>query len=221
MLLLRSEIDISGLLELANRSERDRGGAAAPAPWLRDVQEFLKGGDLRRPRGFAEWMELVRGVLLAADWPGSRALTASEFEATRAWESLLDLVSTLDFSGRRVPFPSAVQALELQAQKSAFTTPSTDASVQVMSIAEAEGTSFDAAVFLHVTDANWPAPVRAHPLLPWTLQRAFRMPGSDPGLTASNCRATYGKPIALFRHSVVQLCSRGRKRYAAAFAAIE
>ena len=79
-------------------------------------------------------MEFVRGVLLAANWPGSRALTASEFEATRAWESLLDLVSTLDFSGRRVTFASALQALELQVQKSVFTTPSMDAAVQVMSV---------------------------------------------------------------------------------------
>ena len=175
---------------MVNLHEGDRGGIPAILSWLRDVQEFLKtSGDLKRPRGFAEWMEFVRGVLLAANWPGSRALTASEFEATRAWESLLDLVSTLDFSGRRVAFASALQALELQAQKSVFTTQSIDATVQVMSVAEAEGSVFDAVLFLHVTDANWPAPERVHPLLPWTLQRALKMPGSDPVLAASNCRA--------------------------------
>ncbi|MGD0647577.1 MAG: PD-(D/E)XK nuclease family protein [Acidobacteriaceae bacterium] len=189
-LLLRSEIDVPGLLELVNRHEGDRSGMPAILSWLRDVQEFLNtGGDLKRSRSFAEWMEFVRGVLLAANWPGSRALTASEFEATRAWESLLDRVSTLDFSGRRAGFASALQALELQAQKSAFTTQSIDATVQVMSVAEAEGSIFDAALFLHVTDANWPAPERVHPLLPWTLQRALKMPGSDPVLAVSNCRS--------------------------------
>ncbi len=34
-----------------------------------------------------------------------------------------------------------------------------------------------------------PAPERVHPLLPWALQRALKMPGSDPALAASNCRA--------------------------------
>ncbi len=98
-LLLRSEIDIPGLLQLVNLHDGDRGGISATLSWLRDVRDFLKtSGDHKRPRGFAEWMEFVRGVLLAANWPGSRALTASEFEATRAWQSLLDLVSTLDFS---------------------------------------------------------------------------------------------------------------------------
>jgi ATP-dependent helicase/nuclease subunit B len=189
-LLLRPEIDVSGLLELVNLHEGDRAGSPVILEWLRDVQEFLRtSGDLNRPRGFAEWMAFVRGMLRAANWPGSRSLTATEFEATRAWESLLDLVSTLDFSGRRVAFTSALQALELQAQKSVFAMPSMDAAVQVMSVAEAEGSIFDAVLFLHATDANWPAPERVHPLLPWALQRALKMPGSDPGLAVSSCRA--------------------------------
>ncbi|HSY36028.1 MAG TPA: PD-(D/E)XK nuclease family protein [Acidobacteriaceae bacterium] len=189
-ILLRSEIDVPGLIALVHAHEGDRSGAATVLAWLGHVQEFMKkSGDLKRPRGFAEWMEFARGLLLAANWPGSRALTASEFEAGRAWESLLDLVSTLDFAGRRVAFASALQALELHVQKSVFTTPSMDATVQVMGVAEAEGSIFDAVLSLHVTDANWPAPERVHPLLPWTLQRALKMPGSDPDLAASNCRA--------------------------------
>jgi probable DNA repair protein len=185
MLLLRSEIDIAGVMELA-RLDSDAFTALA---WLGNVAEFLqKSGDRKRARGFAEWMELVRGVLLAANWPGDRALTAAEFEATRAWESALDTLSTLDFSGRRVSFASAFEALELQAQKTMFAPPSTGARVQVMSIAEAEGSAFDAVVFLHATDANWPAPERVHPLLPWTLQRALKMPGSDSTLAVARSR---------------------------------
>jgi ATP-dependent helicase/nuclease subunit B len=187
--LLRSEIDIPGVLELVQRSHANRESESAVLSWLRDIQEFLKKiGDPKRPRGFAEWMESVRGVVLAANWPGNRALSASEFEATRAWESLLDLVSTLDFGGRRVAFASALQALELQAKKTILTTPSIDATVQVMNVAEARGSIFDAVFFLHVTDTNWPATEKAHPLLPWTLQRALKMPGSNPALAASNSR---------------------------------
>ena len=190
MLLLRSEMDIPGLMALVHAHEGDGSGTAAVLSWPSHVQKFVKkSGDLKRPRNFAEWMEFVRGVLLAANWPGNRALTATEFEATRAWQSLLDLVSTLDFSGRRVAFASVLQVLEFQAQRNVFTTPSMDAPVQVMSVAEAEGSIFDAVLLLHITDANWPAPERVHPLLPWTLQRAFKMPGSDPVLSVSTCRA--------------------------------
>jgi probable DNA repair protein len=187
--LLRPEINLAGLLDLVQRSERGAGGAKGLPAWVRNVEEFLNAvGDLKRPRGFAEWMELVRGVLRAACWPGDRILTASEFEAARAWESVLDLVSTLDFSGRRVTFASALKATELQVQKTVLITPSLNAAVQVMSVAEAEGSIFDAVVFLHATDENWPAPERAHPLLPWMLQRALKMPGSDPALAVSRGR---------------------------------
>jgi probable DNA repair protein len=187
--LLRSEIDIPNVLELAKRSSELRESESTVSSWLRDVQEILNsGGDASRPRGFAEWMESVRAVLLAANWPGNRPLTASEFEATRAWESLLDLVSTLDFGGRRIEFASALQALELQAKNTMLTKPSTAATIQVMQTTEAQGSTFDAVLFLHATDANWPATEKVHPLLPWTLQRALKMPGSDPTLAANKSR---------------------------------
>ena len=189
-LLLRSELDMPDLLALAQRSGAGRDEALTTFSWLQEVRDFLKESvDLKRPRGFSEWMELVRGVLQAATWPGERALTALEFEATRAWESLLDLLSTLDFSGRRVTLASAIQTLELQAQKAKFTPPALDATVQVMSVAEAQGSVFDAVVFLHATDAKWPPNERVHPLLAWALQRSLEMPGSDSALAVFDCRA--------------------------------
>ena len=186
-LLLRSEIEISAVLKLVDGSA---AGDRTLLGWLRNMQVFLqRAGDIKRPRSFAEWMEFVRGLVQAANWPGDRALTASEFEATRAWESTLDLVSTLDFGGRRVAFATALDALELQAQRGIFAPPSTGASVQVMSVAEAEGSIFDAVVFMRATDANWPALERVNPLLPWALQRSLKMPGSDPVLAADKSRA--------------------------------
>lgn len=181
LLLLRSEIEMAAVLELADRTRAERDDAPLALAWLESVQEFVRrGGDRSRPCSFAEWMEFVRGLTQAANWPGDRALSASEFEATHAWESTLDLVSTLDFSGRRVTFATALQALVLQAQTTNFALPAMGASVQIMSIAEAEGSTFDAVLFLHATDANWPAAERVNPLLSWSLQRLLNMPGGDP-----------------------------------------
>jgi probable DNA repair protein len=207
LLLLRLEIEIASVLELADRAGASRDGAPTALGWLESVQEFARGvGDRSRPRSFAEWMEFVRGLTQAANWPGDRALTASEFEATHAWESTLDLVSTLDFSGRRVAFATALQALELQAQTTIFATPTTGAPVQVMSLAEAEGSDFDAVIFLHATDANWPASDRVNPLLSWGLQSALDMPGSNPLHAAARSRM-YAKDLLRRSGSVLFTCS--------------
>ena len=188
-LMLRPEIGIGALLALTEaKGERELLG------WLHDVERFLRrDGDRSKPRdserrGYAEWMEFVRGLGTAAGWPGGRELTATEFAATEAWESALDTVSTLDFSGRRVSYAAALEALELQARTAVFAGPSTGAAVQVMGVAEAEGSVWDAVVFLRCTDANWPAAERVHPLLPWGLQRDLRMPGSDAGRAAERAR---------------------------------
>jgi ATP-dependent helicase/nuclease subunit B len=179
--LLRPEIDIASLLQLAKRAEaRQRQPLLS---WLRNTHSFLQREDLKKPRTFADWMAFVRNLTSAANWPGSRALTATEFAATVAWDSVLDLVSTLDFNGRRVSFSTALEALERQAQTTVFTPPSTNAQVQVMSVAEAEGSLFDAVLFLRATDANWPPAARTNPLLAWQLQRDRNMPGTDPILT--------------------------------------
>jgi ATP-dependent helicase/nuclease subunit B len=190
-LLLRSEIDVASVLELADEWAR----AHAPdgeslVGWLRSMQGFLRRvGDRSRPRGFAEWMEFVRGVAKAANWPGERALTATEFAATTAWESALDLVATLDFAGRTVSLRTALDELERQAQEMMFAAPSTGARVQVMSASEAEGSIFDALVFVRATDANLPGAERVHPLLPWGLQRSLEMPGSETARAAARGRA--------------------------------
>ena len=186
--LLRPEIDIPYVLRLLTSRDPD---APALAVWLREVQSLAQRAASIRTATFAEWMEHVRALLAAAHWPAadSRALNAAEFEATRAWDGVLDLVSTLDFSGRRVSFEAALDALQLQAERSLFTPPATHAPVQVMSISEATGCLFDAVVFLRATDANWPAPEHTHPLLPWPLQRSLAMPGTDAARTAERARS--------------------------------
>lgn len=207
LLLLRSEIEIAAVLELADHAGAERDDARRALGWLARVQEFARGmGDRSKPRSFAEWMEFVRGLMQAANWPGERELTASEFEATHAWESTLDLVSTLDFSGRRVTFDTSLQALELQVQTTTFAAPATGAPVQVMSVAEAEGSEFDAVIFLHATDTNWPAQERLNPLLSWGLQSALAMPGSHP-LQATARSRRYTEDLLKRSGSVLFTCS--------------
>jgi len=187
--LLRPEIDIAGVLSLLTSRDLETPPIAS---WLRDVASLAQRAASIKTATFADWMEHIRALLAAALWSGTdpaRTLTAAEFEAARAWDGVLDLVSTLDFSGRRISFHAALDALDLQAQRTIFAPPNTHAPVQVMSVAEAEGCLFDAVVFLRATDANWPAPQHAHPLLPWSLQRSLAMPGTDAARAAERSRA--------------------------------
>jgi ATP-dependent helicase/nuclease subunit B len=195
-LLLRSEIGIAPLLAMADQAGAKEGRVLLG--WLREVEQFLRcDGDRGKRdserRGYAEWMEFVRGLGIAAGWPGVRALTATEFVATESWESALDTVSTLDFSGRRVTFAAALEALELQVREAVLALPSRGAAVEVMGAAEAEGSVFDAVVWVRATDKNWPAKERVHPLLPWSMQRSLKMPGSDSALAAAKARAFTAK----------------------------
>jgi probable DNA repair protein len=177
--LLRPELDLTALVML------DRN---ATLPWLRRVQLFLQREDLTKPRTCADWMQMLRGLASAANWPGPRALNASDFAATAAFDGLLDLVSTLDFAGRRVTFAAALAALERHAQTTPFAPSLTYANIQILSPADAEGSIFDAVIFLRCTDANWPPAPRPNPLLSWQLQRSLNMPGTDPALTTERTR---------------------------------
>jgi ATP-dependent helicase/nuclease subunit B len=196
---LRSELNLSSFLALSPLPK--------PIHWPYDLRSFLQQSpDLTKPRTFAAWMQFLRDLLQAAHWPGDRPLNATEFELTRAWDSLLDLLATLDFSGRRVPYATALRTLERQAQTTLFTPPATQAAVQIMSPTEAEGCLFDAVLYLHATDDNLPAAERSHPFLAWSLQRDHEMPGTDPTHTTDRARAALNSllertPNLLFTHA--------------------
>ncbi len=182
---LRPELTLSGFVALLDR----HGSTLA---WPRNLAtELVRSGDITRARSHADWMELVRLLVQSTGWPNSsvRELTALEFAATRAWDGVLDMMATLDFRGRRITFYEALQALEMQTTATQFLPPSTGACVQVMTPHEAEGSVFDAVLFLHATDGNWPAAERPHPLLPWQLQKDLAMPGTDPVKAAERALA--------------------------------
>jgi probable DNA repair protein len=143
----------------------------------------------------------------ASGWPGERGLSASEFEATRAWESVLDTVATLDVGGRRVALAIALEALDAEVRDASLKLPSTDAPVKVMNVSEAEGSFFDAVVLMQATDRDWPGGTKIHPLLPWAMQRTFKMSGSDAALSAARDRSSMETLLraagpVLFTHAI-------------------
>jgi len=183
--LLRPELDLSTLLTIADTKSH----IASLPTWLRNLQlQITRAGNLESLRSFAEWAEFLRGLAHAAQWPGERALTAAEFEATCAWDGVLDLLSTLDYANRRVSLSTFLESLDRQARVTNFSGPSTHAPVQVMSIEDAAGSIFDAVLFLRTTDANWPRSPQPNPLLSWQLQQQLNMPGASSAATTAHAR---------------------------------
>jgi ATP-dependent helicase/nuclease subunit B len=177
---LLPELDLDGLTRLIRQQSRSNRGPGFQPAWLNAVND-LRAARLRAPgsRSYAEWAELIRDLLRAADWPGDRAPAASEFATERAWDATLDLLSTLDFRGLRVSFAVALNTLEQLLRSARVSAPAANAQIQIMSPEETEGSIFDAVVLLHATDDAWPEPVRMHPLLGWSLQQDLRLPGAD------------------------------------------
>lgn len=177
---LLPELDLDGLTRLIRRQYQLRRDQGFYPAWLNAVID-LRAAKLRAPasRSYAEWGELVRDLLRAANWPGDRAPTSSEFAAAGAWDATLDLLATLDFRGLRFSFAAAIKTLEQLLQSAYVSALAADAPIQIMSPDEAEGSAFDAVVFLHATDETWPEATRLHPLLGWALQQDLGLPGAN------------------------------------------
>ena len=183
--LLRPELDLTAFIALADTKAHV---ARVPA-WLRNFpSQVANTRSLDKPRTFADWAEFLRALAAAAGWPGERTLTAAEFEATRAWDSVLDLLSTLDFANQRVSFSTFLESLDRQARVTNFSGPTTHAPVQIMSIEDAAGSAFDAVLFLRATDANWPRSPQPNPLLSWHLQQELNMPGASSAESTASAR---------------------------------
>jgi probable DNA repair protein len=158
--------------------------------WLNDFAHVVRTRvRISGPRGYAEWSEVIRDLLRAANWPGDRVPTPFEFSTAGAWDATLDLLATLDFRGSRVGFATAVKTFEQMLQSAHVSPPAADAPIQIMRPEDAEGSVFDAVALLHATDEVWPAPQRAHPLLGWPLQQEFGLPGSDASRDADRAMA--------------------------------
>ena len=181
------ELDLDGLVRLVWQQSRPTKASAFVPCWLKAFDD-VRAARLRASasRTYAEWSEVVRDLLRAANWPGDRAPTPSEFSTANAWDATLDLLATLDFHGSRVSFATAVKTIEQLLQSAHVSSPATGAPIQIMRPQEAEGSTFDAVIVLHATDEAWPETLRLNPLLGWPLQQELGLPGASASRDAED-----------------------------------
>ncbi|MEZ5566383.1 MAG: PD-(D/E)XK nuclease family protein [Gammaproteobacteria bacterium] len=130
---------------------------------------------------FSDW-------LAAAGWPGDRSLDSVEHQAAEAWQMLLSSFAAMDEVAGQISLRAALGVLARQAHDRAFEPESAAGAVQVLSLKEAGGQSFDGLWIAGLTADRWPAPARPHPLVPLRLQRAAGIPEAAAGTQESLLR---------------------------------
>jgi probable DNA repair protein len=209
--LLRPELSLAHTLQLAERSPRrtllnpliNQLRALATTAHATFLSERPGQSEpLRQPH--ATWSETFATTLIAAGWSSTIPQSSLEFQQIRRFHAALDELASLD-AIPDVPYSTALEALTTLRRilaQTVFAPESRNAPIQIMGPLEVGGIPFDALWFLSADDVAWPAPPGLNPLLPWHLQRALGMPGSDRERDDAAAR-TLTRRIALSAAEVV------------------
>lgn len=141
--------------------------------------------DLRRNRAYADWREVIEELLSTAEWGLLHAADSAAYQLLRRWNVLLNQFSSLSVVPGSVTFSEALRRLESLAREMLFTLETSNAPVQILGIAEAAGLTFDQIWWMNAQAADWPPHGHAQPFLPWSVQRAARMPYVDTSTDAA------------------------------------
>jgi probable DNA repair protein len=137
----------------------------------------------QQPAGY--WAKISREILLAFGWPGGSAsgfvqnvtLGSEEFQCTQSWGELFSAIASLELLERRTDlrgtdFRSFVARLERAAATRNFKPETLNAPIQIMDLAESDGSLFDALWIAGCSDDRWPDSPRCSPLIPVALLKA-------------------------------------------------
>ncbi len=144
-----------------------------------------------------DWSRFLSDWLEAAGWPGDIELTGQEEKIIELWNEALSELAALGLVSPAVTFDSALTHLRRLLSKSVepgdWSSP-----VQVLDASEASGLEFTSGIAVGLSEESWPPRQTLSPLVPFALQRAYKVPGSTPQsaqqererLTASLFRVT-------------------------------
>ena len=146
-------------------------------PELRAALEALpKHSAFSSTQPAAYWVDISRGILQAFGWPGGVRLQSEEFQCSESWRELLASISSLELLDWRTDFRGFVARLERAAATAKFKPETLDAPVQIMDLAESEGSIFDALWVGSGSDELWPDSPRLSPLIPIALLQQAGVP---------------------------------------------
>lgn len=178
-LRLRPEGTIADVLQDLRRNSRLLARLPKLYRALTAMEHAQAQADLQA-RSFGEWSEWIRAWLARCQWTAAEeSVSSREYQLRDRWETALDDLATLDFSGGKVSVSDALAVLDRLVQQTIFAPEARNSPVQILGSLEAAGERFDAIWILRAGEMTWPPRASAIPFLPRSLQQELEMPGAD------------------------------------------
>jgi len=135
------------------------------------------------------WTRVWQQILTQLGWPGDAHDPSSS--VIPLWERALNELSLLTPVVGAISMTEALAELELVLEQPRASGPIPLSGISLLERPEDIGPGYDAVWLAGITDARWPRPSKANPLLPLRLQLDHGMPGSSPRDAVERCqRAT-------------------------------
>jgi probable DNA repair protein len=204
-----SREDAAKFIARIRRHARRQVSFAELADWLTESHELSRlstaleslprhsAYDSEQPAAY--WTDISSQILKAFGWPGSIALGSEEYQCTQSFRELLVSLSSLDLLDWRTDFRSFVGRLQRAAATQNFKPETRNAPVQIMDVAESEGSVFDALWIASCADDLWPDSPKVSPLIPVTLLKEAGVallgtPQSDARIARITSRLLHAAP---------------------------
>ncbi len=125
------------------------------------------------------WCDFIRDLLQATGWPGNVALTAEEQQAVEQWNETLSSLAELGLILNRATYDTTLANLRRLLAAPKLETGDWFSPVQILDAKDAYALESDYAILTGMSEEMWPPPVELSPLVPLSVQRAHRIPGSS------------------------------------------
>jgi ATP-dependent helicase/nuclease subunit B len=193
---LRAELKAQADFEFSYRhggvAERLARDAPSAAQALMGAMAEIAGGARRTP---VRWAHAFSRALVALGWQQPRSANVLS-----GWHAALDTLMHLSAVLGEISFDAALRELERILLKPR-PAPLPVRGVHLLASIDEVGPGYAAAWVTGFTDAHWPEPARANPLLPRRLQRAHGMPMASP----RDARERSAQRLARLTQSVPEL----------------
>jgi len=163
-------------------------------------------GELKfnKPKGkqtFQTWLQYFCNQWHAIGWPGKQALSSLHYQQYQHFQNVWQSYLELDAYLKPCSHDQALHYFNLLCKQSLFAPESKNRPIQVLGALEAHGLQADALWFCHLDAQTWPPTVKPNTLLPFSLQKQYKMPNACP-LFTKNYYATITNDIV---HSATEI----------------
>lgn len=134
----------------------------------------------------SQWAANFQQELTSIGFGNGRALNSTEYQTLQRWHSLLEDFSRLDLVSRApMSRDEAIGAIQERAAKTVFRERNVGVPIEVLGVAEALGSTFDA-IWITTLDSNtWPGNLGRDPLVPGPVQAQVPRATGDGCLAAA------------------------------------